>query len=436
MRKFASIIACCFLWVSPSLAQTEVHGEYQTSLAVEFEGGDVQKFDHILKLEFSSDVTDDVRLFGLGRVRYNMINRLDYGAPGDEAHRQRLDRQFLVGDGELELRELYIDGYAGDMFYRLGKQQIVWGQADGLRVLDVLNPFDFREFILPEFDDYRIPLWTTNIELPLADGTAQLVWIPDQTYDQTPVFGSGAAFEFSSPLFVPQVPSSSSVTIDRTSRPSRFFADSDVGVRYTTFKGGWDLSVNYLYHFQDTQILRRTVDDNGAVAITPGYERTHLIGGSFSNAFGAYTLRGEVGYSTNRYFITTDPSDSDGVVETPELSSVIGIDYQGIRDVFLSGQIFTNYITSFQEGLTRPKNETKLTLLYEHKFMNDLLTTKLQLIHSVNDSDGLIRAGAAYDFRSNVVLKAGLDFFYGSKNGLFGQFQNNDRATIGIEIGF
>ena len=53
---------------------------------------------------------------------------------------------------------------------------------------------------LQHFEDYRIPLWTANIEIPISEWTAQFVWIPDQTYDQVLVPGSGAAYEFSSPL--------------------------------------------------------------------------------------------------------------------------------------------------------------------------------------------------------------------------------------------
>ena len=130
-----------------------------------------------------------------------MVDELEPGQPNEEDFRSAFSRRSLLGeDTEAELRELYIDGYAGDIFYRLGKQQIVWGQADGLRVLDVVNPFNFREFILPEFEDYRIPLWTANIEVPIADWTAQFIWIPDQTYDQVQAFGSDSAYVFTSPL--------------------------------------------------------------------------------------------------------------------------------------------------------------------------------------------------------------------------------------------
>jgi len=39
------------------------------------------------------------------------------------------------------------------------------------------------------------------------------------------------------------------------------------------------------------------------VSIEPTYERSHLFGGTFSKAFGDLTLRAEIGYSTDRYFL-------------------------------------------------------------------------------------------------------------------------------------
>ena len=42
------------------------------------------------------------------------------------------------------LRELYLDTKIGGVDLRLGKQQVVWGTADGIKLLDIINPTDFR----------------------------------------------------------------------------------------------------------------------------------------------------------------------------------------------------------------------------------------------------------------------------------------------------
>ncbi len=62
------------------------------------------------------------------------------------------------------LRELYVDTGAGDWDLRIGKQQVVWGTADGIKLLDIINPTDFRELNQNAMEDARIPVWMINAE--------------------------------------------------------------------------------------------------------------------------------------------------------------------------------------------------------------------------------------------------------------------------------
>ncbi len=69
---------------------------------------------------------------------------------------------------ENSLREAYVDLKLADapVSFRLGKQQVIWGEADDFRMLDRANPLDtswhyIMEIPPPSFgwDDLRIPLW-------------------------------------------------------------------------------------------------------------------------------------------------------------------------------------------------------------------------------------------------------------------------------------
>lgn len=72
---------------------------------------------------------------------------------------------------------------------RFGKQAIVWGRADGLKVLDAVNPQSFREFILAPFDESRIPLVALETTFTLGPGELQVFVIPEQTYHDVPADG-------------------------------------------------------------------------------------------------------------------------------------------------------------------------------------------------------------------------------------------------------
>ena len=69
------------------------------------------------------------------------------------------------------LREAYVDTEMNDWSIRAGKQQVVWGTADGMKLLDTINPTDYSEMAQNQMEDSRIPVWMINAEKDLEDGS-------------------------------------------------------------------------------------------------------------------------------------------------------------------------------------------------------------------------------------------------------------------------
>jgi len=69
------------------------------------------------------------------------------------------------------LREAYVDTTVDDWSIRAGKQQVVWGTADGMKLLDAINPTDYSEMAQNQMEDSRIPVWMVNAETTNADGS-------------------------------------------------------------------------------------------------------------------------------------------------------------------------------------------------------------------------------------------------------------------------
>ena len=68
------------------------------------------------------------------------------------------------------LREAYVDAENNGYSIRAGKQQVVWGTADGMKLLDAINPTDYAEMAQNQMEDSRIPVWMVNAETDAADG--------------------------------------------------------------------------------------------------------------------------------------------------------------------------------------------------------------------------------------------------------------------------
>ena len=127
-----------------------------------------------------------ISLNGSARGFYDTVFDVNHFYPGDvrtnEGHQIALRRAVVTFGGP---------GWT----IHAGRQQVVWGEAVGMFIADVVNPKDYRQFLIPDFDDIRIPLWAIDAEKSLgAAGRLELFWTPDLRTSEIPVPGSEFTF--------------------------------------------------------------------------------------------------------------------------------------------------------------------------------------------------------------------------------------------------
>jgi hypothetical protein len=101
-------------------------------------------------------------------VRFNMLYRARYDSifdVRDSYRRRNYDRDdFRFPEGKYP-REVFLDidfvNPLQKLSVRIGRQQVVWGEADVFRSIDVVNPLrlDQNGLIGEDFSDFREPLW-------------------------------------------------------------------------------------------------------------------------------------------------------------------------------------------------------------------------------------------------------------------------------------
>lgn len=109
-------------------------------------GGILLKMENSLNLHINRSLTESTSL----HAQLNLMYEAE-GLEGERGHDAYSQNDYL--------RELYLDTTLGSVDLRLGKQQEVWGTADGIKLLDILNPTDYREFVQNTMSDARIPVW-------------------------------------------------------------------------------------------------------------------------------------------------------------------------------------------------------------------------------------------------------------------------------------
>lgn len=439
-----SVLAIMFFSFLGLLQSQEKKNKFKESLnaslvvemdvSYEFDSEQLQKTELFVKPEFLYRINKRSKIIFKGIIYSELNDNLEPGVPNEETVSAFSKRLFIGNRTSLELRELYYyTNIRKKVRLTVGKQQIVWGETDGLKLLDVVNPQNFREFILDDFEDSRIPLWSVKAEFDIKNIGVQLVWVPDNTYHIIP--------ELDAPYFPKSLfqspPEGVEAVFNKIIKPSRFIADSDIGFKVSTFPKGWDVSLNYFYYYDDSPVFYNHLDTSETqpfVSINPKFERQHLIGGTFNKVFGSANFRGELTYIFNQNFSSINPNAIQGIETSNVYKSALGIDYIKGENV-ISFQLFSDIITEDITPYNRDKFETNTSLLLSHEMMNDNLKAEVLWVHNVNHGDGFTRPQLSYWMNSNSQLFLGGDLFYGNKSKLFGQFRDRNRVSLGANWG-
>jgi len=130
--------------------------------AVNERDNEVMKFENSARAFINGDIGEESTFHA--ELRFVVDSSQVDGEDGEsyKFHESYTQRDFF--------RELYVDTEAAGWSMRLGKQQVVWGTADGIKLLDIINPTDYAEMAQNTMDESRIPVWMINAERDLENG--------------------------------------------------------------------------------------------------------------------------------------------------------------------------------------------------------------------------------------------------------------------------
>ncbi len=381
--------------------------------------------DHWSKLRTRADLSSQGKLND--NVKWKLGARFDYDAVysindfynSDVQKDQRFDAV---------LRENYLDYSTGNWDFRLGRQNVVWGEMVGLFFADVVSARDQREFILPDFDQMRIPQWAARAEYFAGDFHAEILWIPVASYDN--IGKPGAEFYPNQP-----VPPGFNAQYRQELRPERNANNMNYGLRLSTLKNGWDVS-GFYYHSSDiAPTFYRDPIVSSTITYQAQHDRIHQLGSTLAKDFGDVVLKGEAVYTRGRSFTVLNAMDSDGVTPQNTLDWAAGLDFTLPANSRLNVQLFQRQFFSYNEEIIPDKRENGYSVLVNSKFFNNWEAQAL-LISSANRSDWLFRPRISWNFERNWRLIVGADVFKGPPLGMFGRYDQQDRAYSEVRYSF
>jgi hypothetical protein len=346
---------------------------FRTELQVEAVYRGIPHITPVLKLRPFYDAMFDINDKGKGISKYWETNL----------------RNNMQEDSDPLVREAYLDLAFHPLFIRAGRQIATWGRSDGVTVLDVVTPRNFRNPLTFEQERFMIPQWMVNMKydlgrvdwLPGIQKELQIIWNLDYKPASFPGFHPSEEGQHPWTLsvvdFANQVINLSDSLFGETGvffdgdewDDGNAFDKSEVFVRWRSRTGddaGWlsdmTYSIHYAWLYEDIPFYELNNRANFGFAfdfansryaagggIDMDRHRYSLLGFSFDKAltflpgqFKGTVLRGELAYNMGNQFYEPDLN----TIETNQLQTLIGLD----QYLYIGPTSFikTPWFTSFQ----------------------------------------------------------------------------------------
>ncbi len=388
---------------------------------------------------------------------------------------------------EMDMRELFVDFDVGNrLSFRLGRQQVVWGETDFFHATDVIHGYDFRwrSFYVPENEDVRKPLVLANITLdvPELDGSLQMIVRPGWDKDEwvgnsIPVFGGrwsnnlGKGFpladhEVGGPaLFIPAGTLGASAIAGAVFNYQHPDGDADephYGFRWTGLLGeNDDIDYSFMYYhgqggFQQDPILILNPATSGLEFIFPV---TDTVGATLSSYIPwlDITYRLEVAYTPNRKLSSAATSPLPlQIVEKDAYNILVGFDSNPrlqkwlktssqslltvqVFDWFLPGISERDAIGNFLGSGNYDEHNVVATAILTLPYMHDNLIATFVGIADLTQGGGWFIPSLEYQWGPHWRFKVEADLPMGGNSisnptapdgSIVGAFENNSQLLL------
>ncbi|MCH2172230.1 hypothetical protein MK489_15700 [Myxococcota bacterium] len=320
---------------------------------------------------------------------------------------------------EVDLGETYLQGsLLPNVDVKIGRQIVIWGRSDTIRVIDVLNPLDNREPGRIDIEDLRLATVMIRGDAYFGPWSVSAIAIPELRFNRNPPYGSDF---YTAPAPILE-------TSPRVSASNTEWAASVSGIF-----SGWDISFHAARIFDDTPYA--VADASQPLGIYLEHARIWVGGASGNFTRGSWLFKGEFAYLSGlEFFSASDKSRVD---------VLLGVEYYGFSDTSLSLDIANRHIVDFEPGMAllpdfAQRDSQEIALRYTADWMADTLhTTALGLLLGWKAQNGaIVRLSVDYDLLDALVVGGGILFFFEGERPPLDAWGSNDRIFMRVKYSF
>lgn len=330
----------------------------------------------------------------------------------------------------IDTHEFWLEHAADTWDIRIGRQIIIWGQADGVQITDMISPPDLTESITRDLDEIRMPVDAVRFRILGNTVTSEFILIP--------VFQEALYPQGDNPWAVSQKISDQSnstgtnVVILPADKPDTSLENMEIAAKVSGYFSGLDVAASAFYTWDDTPALHPSLDGHTLV-INPKHHRLTIFGLAFSRPWSDFVFRGEAAFYQRQYLACSSPASKP--LARNLVKWLAGVDWTPGNDWTITAQVVGQSIFHYRPSLTARKDSFLGTLNISRKLMNERLTISNMLYLDCDNSGLYDQLKADYEVCDGFHLSAGLDIFQGNGE-QFKKYENNSQVWIKAKYDF
>lgn len=242
----------------------------------------------------------------------------------------------------LDVKDAYIQGtLSNSLDIKIGRQIVIWGKSDSIRITDVINPLDIREPGMVDIEDLRLSETMTKLDYYFGDYGLSAMVIHEARLPIEPAFGSDYRPRDAFGRTVPD-----SVFPDRKALGWEL-ENTQFALALDGRYEGWDLSW-YLSNVINNSFF--SIDKSSGVPLR-SYDKINMAGVATNVVSGAWLYKAEAAYINGvTYRSVTDKKD--------RLDALVGLDYSGFHKTVLSFELANRHVFNYEETMLLPATTT------------------------------------------------------------------------------
>lgn len=443
----------CYAADSFSSIDYTFKGEVQTSVYMDSKQDD--EFENKSAVDARIRLENTFQLKDINAsIRFDLEGRAEY-----------LQRDKSESEQDLTLGQAYLKLHPGNSDITIGKQVLTWGKLDDVVILDTINPQDYKQFVLNDKQDRKIPVFMFDYQYNADTFRIEGVYIPSFKPSYVRFFGSDWAVFGHLKQGVEEGGSAalakSVVRKIRTERKEDTedaeFKNGEAGLRFSSRYADIDYSLYYMNIFDRVAVLREKDavgntlkrflylpgDDTLAslvgsdpsaeeLVLEEEYQRTHVIGKDFETVVGNFGVRGEAALFVDVPYLRDDFS----YTRKKTFIVGIGIDHTTADNLYYNFQIIETLILNYAPLFAQERSSCLFTSNLSKEFLRGRFIVNLDSSFSPSYYDWMLNPELAYKFNNGMRLSVGGFIFEGSPTTVFGRFSAKDLVYLRMKYSF